>query len=343
VYLVLGALLSRSLIGHSHVQTITFAFVVFGVFITTNLLNFALIAIQKSVLQEKSFVNQVHTVLVPVLPGQLAAAVLAVILAVAYTKMGYPVLLSLVLVLGVFQYLARALLRSEDRAEQLEARSVRLASMQLGVLVTLVETLALRDRMTARHAAAVARYARALAREMGCDEADQDLTHTAGLLHDIGKFALPDRILHAEILSDEDWAVVRRHPQEGATLVGRLDGYGPVADAILYHHEHVDGSGYPAGLIGNEIPLPSRILSVCNVYDTLTARDSYRSPMTPQDAIAELRRVAGRQLDAEIVDAFITMLEREGPVTFAHGDDADFEAELAFERRTRALAQPALR
>jgi putative nucleotidyltransferase with HDIG domain len=317
--------------------------VVFGVFIATNLLNFALIAIQKSVLQEKSFINQVHTVLVPVLPGQLAAAVLAVILAIAYTKMGYPVLLSLVLVLVIFQYLARALLRSEDRAEQLEARSVRLASMQLGVLVTLVETLALRDRMTARHAAAVARYARALARDMGCDEADQDLAHTAGLLHDIGKFALPDRILHAEILSDEDWAVVRRHPQEGATLVGRLDGYGPVADAILYHHEHVDGSGYPAGLIGNEIPLASRILSVCNVYDTLTARDSYRSPMTPQDAIAELRRVAGRQLDSEIVDTFIAMLEREGPVTFAHGDDADFEAELAFERRTRALAQPALR
>jgi putative nucleotidyltransferase with HDIG domain len=343
VYLVLGALLSRLLIGHSYVQTATFALVVFGVFIATNLLNFALIAIQKSVLQEKSFLNQVHTVLVPVLPGQLAAAVLAVILAVAYTKMGYPVLLSLVLVLAIFQYLARALLRSEDRAEQLEARSVRLASMQLGVLVTLVETLALRDRMTARHAAAVARYARALAREMGSDEADQDLAHTAGLLHDIGKFALPDRILHAEILSDEDWAVVRRHPQEGATLVGRLDGYGPVADAILYHHEHVDGSGYPAGLIGNEIPLASRILAVCNVYDTLTARDSYRSPMTPQDAIAELRRVAGRQLDSEIVDTFIAMLEREGPVTFAHGDDADFEAELAFERRTRALAQPALR
>lgn len=343
VYLVLGALLSRLLIGGGHVQTVTLALVVFGVFIATNLLNFALIAIQKCVLQEKSFLQQVRIVLVPMLPGQVAADVLAVILVVAYTKMGYPVLLSLVLVLVIFQYLARALLRSEDRAEQLEARSVRLASMQLGMLVTLVETLALRDRMTARHAAAVARYSRSLAREMGCDEADQDLIHTAGLLHDIGKFALPDRILHAEILSDEDWAVVRRHPQEGATLVGRLDGYGPVADAILYHHESIDGSGYPAGLIGNEIPLPSRILAVCNVYDTLTARDSYRSPMTPQDAIAELRRVAGRQLDAEIVDAFIAMIEREGPVTFAHGDDADFEAELAFERRTRALAQPALR
>jgi len=348
-FALLGGIMARAIIGNVHdlsdpsVREVTFALVVFGTFVVTNVVNFALIAIQKRVLQDRGLVTQVRTLFIPMLPGQFAAAILAAILAVAYTNLGYPALVGVVVVILIFQYLARALLRSEDRAEQLEARSVRLASMQLGVLVTLVETLALRDRMTARHAAAVARYARALAREMGCDEADQDLTHTAGLLHDIGKFALPDRILHAEILSDEDWAVVRRHPQEGATLVGRLDGYGPVADAILYHHEHVDGSGYPAGLIGNEIPLPSRILAVCNVYDTLTARDSYRSPMTPQDAIAELRRVAGRQLDAEIVDAFITMLEREGPVTFAHGDDADFEAELAFERRTRALAQPALR
>ncbi len=349
-FALLGGVLVRIAVGDVHepaVQAITrsvaFALVVFGAFVVTNVVNFALIAVQKRVLQGRGLLMQVRTLLIPMLPGQFAAAILAAILAVAYTNLGYPALVGVVAVILIFQYLARALLRSEDRAEQLEARSIRLASMQLGVLVTLVETLALRDRMTARHAAAVARYARALARELGCDEADQDLAHTAGLLHDIGKFALPDRILHAEILSDEDWAVVRRHPQEGATLVGRLDGYGPVADAILYHHENIDGSGYPAGLIGNEIPHPSRILAVCNVYDTLTARDSYRSPMTPQDAIAELRRVAGRQLDSEIVDAFIVMLEREGPVTFAHGDDADFEAELAFERRARALAEPAVR
>ena len=84
----------------------------------------------------------------------------------------------------------------------------------------------------------------------------------------------------------------------------------------------------------------SRILAICSTYDTLTSRDSYRSPMTPQDAMAELRKVAGRQFDAELVSSFIAMLEREGPVTFAHGDDADFEAELAFERRTRNIAQP---
>lgn len=347
VYLVAGGLLARAMIGDAHdpsnqqvIKSPTFALVVLAVFIAANLLNFAQIAIQKRVLDGRGVMNQVRTLLIPMMPGQLAAAVLAALLAASYTNLGYPVLLGVVIVIVIFQYLAMALLRSEDRAEQLEARSVRLASMQLGMLATLVETLALRDRTTARHAAAVARYARALARDMECTDAEQELVHTAGLLHDIGKFALPDRILHAEILSDEDWALVRRHPQDGATLVGRLDGYGPVADAILYHHEHVDGSGYPAGLIGSEIPFASRIVAVCSVYDTLTARDSYRSPMIPQDAIAELRRVAGRQLDSEIVDAFVKMLERDGPVTIAHGDDANFEAELGFERRARALAAP---
>jgi putative nucleotidyltransferase with HDIG domain len=348
---LIGGLLVRALIGNvhdPHVQqltqqlttSITFALVVFGVFMVTNALNFVLIIGELCVIGERSFTRQVRELFIPMQPAQMALGVLTAGLAVAYMNLGLPALFGLILVLVLFQYLITALLRSEDRADQLEARSIHLASLQLGVLTTLVETLALRDRMTARHAAAVARYARELTRELGCDEAEQDLVHTAGLLHDIGKFALPDSILHAEVLSDQDWAVIRRHPQDGATLVGRLDGYGPVADAILYHHEHVDGSGYPAGLIGNEIPLASRIIAVCSTYDTLTARETYRSPMTPQDAIAELRRVAGRQLDAELVDSFIAMLERDGPVTSAHGDDADFEVELAFERRARKIAQP---
>ena len=349
VFPLIGGLMIRILIGdvhdpHNHhlTQSATFALAIFAVFMVANALNFIIIAVDNRVIANRPLYDQVREVFIPLMPGQVATAAVAAILAVAYTNLGFSALLGVVLLLLIFQYLAIALLRSEDRADQLEARSIHLASLQLGVLTTLVETLALRDRTTARHAAAVARYARELAREVGCDEAEQDLVHTAGLLHDIGKFALPDSILHAEVLSDQDWAVIRRHPQDGATLVGRLDGYGPVADAILYHHEHVDGSGYPAGLIGNEIPLPSRIIAVCSTYDTLTARETYRSPMTPQDAIAELRRVSGRQLDAELVSSFITMLERDGPVTSARGDDADFEAELAFGRRARQIAQPSL-
>jgi putative nucleotidyltransferase with HDIG domain len=347
VFPLIGGLMVRWMIGNVHdshnpeLTSVTFGLVVFAVFMLTNTINFGMIALDNRVVDGQGKVlSQARSLFVPMLPGQIATGALAAILAVAYTNLGLPVLFGSILVLLIFQYLMQALLRSEDRADQLEARSVHLASLQLGVLSTLVETLALRDRTTARHAAAVARYARELAEESGCSESEQELVHTAGLLHDIGKFALPDHILHAKALSDEDWAVIRRHPQDGATLVGRLDGYGPVADAILYHHEHVDGSGYPAGLIGNEIPFASRIIAICSTYDTLTARETYRSPMTPQDAITELRRVAGRQLDDELVETFIAMLTREGPVTTARGDEADFEAELAFGRRARQFAQP---
>ncbi|HEV7942880.1 MAG TPA: HD domain-containing phosphohydrolase [Solirubrobacteraceae bacterium] len=345
-YILLGGLFCQLLIGDSHsagsfTKEAPFALVVLGVFALALLLNFLQVAVHTKIMRGNSLIGQIRMQFLPILPSQLAAAGLSAILAIAYTNLGYAVLVALVVVIFIFQYLTVALLRSEDRAEQLQARSMHLASLQLGVLVTLVETLALRDRAAARHAASVARYARALAAEMGLPEADQDVVHTASLLHDVGKFALPDRILHAEVLSDADWATIRRHPQDGATLVGRLDGYGPVADIILYHHENVDGSGYPAGLIGNEIPLLARVLAVCNAYDTLTARDSYRSPMTPQDALAELRRVAGRQLDGEIVQSFVALVEREGPAAFTRSDEADFETELSFEHRARALATPA--
>ena len=347
VYLVAGGFLIRGLVGEvqhqasvSTARSVTIGLVLFAVFLTTNVVNFFLVAGHNRVYQGRSILAQARDLLIPLLPGQVAAAALAAVLAVAYVQLGFAVLVGAVVVILVFQYLAIALLRSEDRADQLSQRSTQLATLQLGVLSTLMETLNLRDPSTARHAAAVARYARDLAREVGCDERDQDLAHTAGLLHDIGKFAFPDRILKAQQISPEDLAVVRRHPQDGAALVGRLDGYGPVSDIILYHHERIDGSGYPAGLIGREIPFLSRIVAICETYDILTARDSYRQPVTPRDAFAELRRVASMQFDAELVESFVAMLEREGVVTSVPGDSADFGAELDFERRARAIAQP---
>jgi putative nucleotidyltransferase with HDIG domain len=341
--------MARALVGNVHdphnpaTKGITFALVVFAVGVVTICLNFLMVALDVMIDEERSLRRQFRDAFLPVLPGHLATGILASILAVAYTNLGLEVLFGAVLVLLIFQYLTSALLRSEDRADQLEARSIQLASLQFGALAALMDALALRDRTTAQHAANVARHAKRLAAEIGCDEEEQDLVHTAALLHDIGKFTLPDRILHSELLSDEDWNLVRRHPQDGATLVGKLDGYGSVADAILYHHEQVDGGGYPAGLIGKEIPLASRIVAICSTYDTLTARDSYRTRMTPQDAMAELRRVAGRQLDAELVEAFVTMLERDGPSRLAQDQEADFGVELDFEQRVRKLALPGRR
>ncbi len=245
-----------------------------------------------------------------------------------------------IVLLIIFQHLTVALLRSEDRADQLEARTIHLVSLQLGVLRTLVRALGMRDETTGRHAAAVARYAQELARELGCSQDEQDAVHTAGLLHDIGKFTWPDRVLHADVVGSGDQEIVKRHPQDGAELVGALDGYGPVADAILYHHERIDGGGYPAGLIGKEIPLSSRILAICCIYDTMTKRDSYRPLTTPEETMAELRSAAGHgQLDGELVELFIALLERHGPL-FAAGEHADFETELAFEQRVREMAKP---
>jgi putative nucleotidyltransferase with HDIG domain len=345
---LLGGLLGRLLLGDIHATAahhkapgVALPLVVVAVFFATNALNFFIVAANKRALEGTGLVHQVRTLLIPILPSQIAAATLAAILAIAYVHLGYSALLFAVIVVLVFQYLAIALLRSEDRRYELESHAQRLATLQLGVLVTLMETLQLRDPMTARHAAAVARYARDLAAECGLDERDQDHAHTAGLLHDIGKFAFPDRVLHATgELSASDWQLVRRHPQDGATLVGRLDGYGPVAETILYHHERIDGAGYPVGLIGNELPLLSRIIAVCEVYDVLTARDSYRPVLTPRDAFVELRVAAGTQLDADVVERFIAMLERQGPASMTLGDTSRFEDELDFERRARALAQP---
>ena len=341
-----GGLTVLVLVGNVHnpnnqhlTQSVIFGLVVFAALIVAIGLNFVLVALDVRVEEGRSLGRQIRELFLPLLPGEIATGALAAILAVAYMNLGLPVLFGSVVVLLIFQYLTVALLRSEDRADQLEARSIQLASLQFGVLATLMDALALRDRTTARHAVAVARYAKALAIEVGCSEAEQEVIHTAGLLHDIGKFTWSDRILHPERLTDEDLAVIHRHPQDGATLVGKLDGYGPVADAILYHHERMDGGGYPAGLIGQEIPTTSRIVAICSTYDAMTSRESYRQAMTPEDAMVEMRKIAGRQLDAELVDSFIAMLKREGP-TFAHGDDADFEAELAFERRVRKLAQP---
>src|SRR4029077_3427461 len=132
----------------------------------------------------------------------------ATIFAIGYQSVGLPLLFAAIGVLLIFQRLMADLLRSEDRAEQLEARSRQLVGLQLGVLRTLVRALGMRDKTTGRHAAAVARYARALAIELGCDEEERDLIHAAGLLHEIGKFTWPDRVLHAEVVQEEDLALV---------------------------------------------------------------------------------------------------------------------------------------
>src|SRR5436305_1451659 len=162
-----------------------------------------------------------------------------------------------------FQHLLAALLTSEERAEDLQRRTEQLASLQVGLLSAMLRTLDLRDRMTARHSAAVARYAREIAKAAGVSEAEQELAHTAALLHDIGKFVFPDSILKGDSpLTDEEFEIVKMHPYHGAQVLAQIKGYGPVANIVLAHHERIDGGGYPNGMAGDEIPAIARIISV---------------------------------------------------------------------------------
>ncbi len=313
---------------------------VFGLFLFALAINFTLSVSYVCYLERDSFVSKVKTALFPLLPSELMAALMAIAVSYLYVQVGLASVAMFGVVLVTFQYLLGALLVSQHRAEELAKRSKQLASFQVGMLSAMLRTLDLRDQMTARHSAAVARYSRAIAQRAGFSRQEEELVHIAALLHDIGKFILPDRILKANVpLTDEDWMLIRRHPQQGARVVSSLDGYGPVADIILAHHERIDGKGYPRGLEGEEIPELARIISVADTYDVMTARDSYRTPTSSYEAIQELRRVAGKQLDARFVEVFIELLEGKD-VSFQHGEAADFEKELELEARIEETADP---
>jgi putative nucleotidyltransferase with HDIG domain len=317
-----------------------FALVVAVVVSAANVLNFFLAAIWIRVHVGTPMRVQFRESFVPALPWITAPNLLAGALATFYVRAGGVSLILVLVLLAAFYVLMVELLNSQQRREELEQRTIQLASLQLGVLVTMVRTLSLRDRYTARHSAAVARYAYAVAKAAGCSEDELGIVHTAGLLHDIGKFAFPDRILLADRpLSEADLEIVREHPVNGAELVRRIEGYDKIAAVILAHHERVDGTGYPHGLHADEIPALARIISVADTYDVLTARDTYRPPISSSEAIAELRNVAGSQLDGSFVELFIEILERQG-IGFTHTEDADFEKELALEERIRELARP---
>lgn len=309
-------------------------------FVVATALNFGIFSLTNRALYGDSLAHQVRTIFVPLIPSEAMMLLLASVIVYAKAHVGPMALVTATALLFLYLWLYRELLTSQERAEELDTRTHQLATLQVGVLTAMLRTLALRDHMTARHSAAVARYARELARAAGCSDDEVELVHTAGLLHDIGKFIFPDHILLADSrLSDEDWEIVKCHPFQGAKIVREVEGYGPVADIILGHHERIDGKGYPRGMQGEEIPLLARVISVCDTYDVMTARDSYREPVPQEAALAELRRVAGKQLDARLVEIFADLVSR-GELGFRHGDDADFEAELQFERRVRDYAAP---
>ena len=330
-----GVLLERlASMMDAEIGSVAFAGALMAAFVVALLVNFLYVALHVHVFKGQSIQSQVAHVLVPLLPSEVLTGLFGATVATLYPKLGFAVVALVALVLLSYQYVLRELQRSQDRAERLRA-------LQVDVLFSMVRSLSLRDQMTARHSAAVARYAQAIARAAGASATQQRLVHTAGLLHDIGKSIFPDHVLFADgSLNDEQWEIVKQHPAHGASVIAQIEEFAPIAEVVEAHHERIDGTGYPHGLRGDEVPWLSRMISIADTYDVMTARDSYREPVAPEAAVAELRRVSGTQLDGGLVEIFIGVLESES-IAFAHGDDTDFERELEQER-ARALAVPTL-
>lgn len=251
---------------------------------------------------------------------------LTVVIASIYAEAGLSVAALLLAAILVLTYQLRLVARADERTR-------RYASLSWGVLSGMVRNLDMRDGRTARHSAAVAQFARDIAAEAGRSDREQELAHTAGLLHDVGKFALSDRVMERGVdLDDTDWKGIRRHPELGAAMLKDVGVYGPIAEIVRTHHERLDGRGYPAGLKGDEIPEVAKIVAVAEVYDSLTSEDTYRARKSSFEALTELRRVAGKQLDSRYVEALARVLQGTG-TDYRHAGAADFDRELDVERR----------
>ncbi|MGB2754216.1 MAG: HD domain-containing phosphohydrolase [Phycisphaerae bacterium] len=166
-----------------------------------------------------------------------------------------------------------------------------------------------KDPYTHGHSLRVQAWATAVARKLGLDEDHIQTLANAAELHDVGKLAIPDRILRAErSLTEDEWALVRQHPQRGVQMIQHIGFLRSTLEIILYHHERVDGRGYPEGRAGEAIPLGARILAVVDSYDAMTSLRPYRGAMTHEAAAAELRRCTGTQFDAVCVETFLGLL-----------------------------------
>ncbi len=197
-------------------------------------------------------------------------------------------------------------------AAQLDGESEDIAAERLlAVMLDLAEAVDLRFSGTARHSETVGRYAEMMARELGLSEARTGRVRLAGLMHDIGKVGVPDCILQKPArLTDEEFAVIKRHPELGAQMLDH-PSLADVGAWVGAHHEQPDGRGYPNGLSGESIPLEARIIAVADAYEAMTSDRAYRSSLDHVAARQELERCAGTQFDARVVQALSALLDRE--------------------------------
>jgi putative nucleotidyltransferase with HDIG domain len=192
------------------------------------------------------------------------------------------------------------------QARALEAALSESESAYDSTLRALSLALDVRDRETEGHAQRVARYMDLLARELRSPQLDVRTLRRGALLHDLGKIGIPDEVLRKTgELDGSEWRIMKRHPAYGARILAGIPYLSGAAEIVRHHHERFDGSGYPDGLAGEDIPLGARIFSLADALDAMTSDRPYRRAMSLEDAISEIERCSGKQFDPALVNAFL--------------------------------------
>jgi len=182
----------------------------------------------------------------------------------------------------------------------------QLPSIRGKAIYTIINTLHEKNKREELHSQRVSALCALMGKALGMGDSEVNELRTVGLLHDIGKIAISESILNKEgKLSEDEFIEIKRHPEIGYRLLSSVPDMGEFAETVLAHHERLDGKGYPKGLSNGEIPLHSRIISIVDSYDAMTAQRTYRSPFTEAEAIAELVRCGGTQFDSELVEVFV--------------------------------------
>jgi putative nucleotidyltransferase with HDIG domain len=187
--------------------------------------------------------------------------------------------------------------------------SVQLREQTVSAVESMADLVDHRDPYTFQHSQSVADHAVRTAKKLGLPGLEVELIRLAARVHDLGKIAVPDEVLHKHgRLTDAEFALMKKHPETGADILAKFPQYKRGRELVLGHHERIDGRGYPRGLSGSAIPLGARIIAVADAWDAMTSDRPYRTALDPEVALGELLRGRSTQWDAEVVDAFALTL-----------------------------------
>ena len=199
-----------------------------------------------------------------------------------------------------------------DLEAKLAEKTKQVELITLNAIMAIANTIEAKDRYTRGHSNRVARFCVEIATRMGMEEEKIKTLNFMALLHDIGKIGVPDEILNKPMpLDDDDFAIVKQHPTIGSDILKDITSIPDVHLGALYHHERYDGTGYPMGLKGQEIPIEARMIAIADSYDAMSSNRAYREALSKEEVIEELTNGKGTQFDPEILDVFLEMLEED--------------------------------